>query len=196
MPCYFGYVYYDGKCIRIRNNRVYSSECIQSYESLNINRFLTTQLKLESNLIIQRCSISCRIFEADAIDIQEVKVWKQYIRPCPNITLHLDVIKAKDTYSSCSQQQYRCLDKSCLALKYVCDGEQDCSDGQDESGCSNDFSFHHFHCMSGEFIHWNGVCDGQQNCKDNSDELHCPAVLDEVSYLIDRYNRIYSASNI
>ncbi|XP_076445601.1 prolow-density lipoprotein receptor-related protein 1-like [Babylonia areolata] len=64
--------------------------------------------------------------------------------------------------------------KHCIPQNWVCDGEHDCQDGDDEAQCENPRA-----CMEGQFQCPVGVsrciaqgwqCDGQKDCDDGADE--------------------------
>ncbi|XP_057369507.1 uncharacterized protein LOC130690525 [Daphnia carinata] len=76
----------------------------------------------------------------------------------------------------CLPNEYRCSnDNTCIPERWVCDGRQDCSQGDDEFACSR--------CREEEFRcenenrclpkRWR--CDGSRDCADGSDERDCPA---------------------
>lgn len=48
---------------------------------------------------------------------------------------------------SCTNDEFQCLDDSCISLAFKCDGEQDCEDNSDEMNC--DFPLPN--CPEGEF---------------------------------------------
>ena len=81
---------------------------------------------------------------------------------------------------SCGAGHFRCSSGACIAESYVCDGENDCDDGLDESYCPNrrecDSSKEH-RCSEGsawKCIPRTDVCDGEKDCSDGSDEDNCP----------------------
>lgn len=69
-------------------------------------------------------------------------------------------------------------------MQWVCDGEADCIDSEDESidqGCSiiNGCSALSFRCQNGQCIDPSFVCDGVPDCTDESDEHdHCSDVVE------------------
>lgn len=76
----------------------------------------------------------------------------------------------------CLPNEYRCSsDNTCIPERWVCDGRQDCSQGDDEFACSR--------CREEEFRCENEnrclpkrwKCDGSRDCADGSDERDCPA---------------------
>ena len=50
-------------------------------------------------------------------------------------------------FFSCTNDEFQCLDDSCISLAFKCDGEQDCEDNSDEMNC--DFPLPN--CPEGEF---------------------------------------------
>ena len=62
--------------------------------------------------------------------------------------------------------EWMCGDTSCVNTTTLCDGNNDCPDGTDESFCS-------FICFNGEEISLNKNCDGIPDCPDGEDENNC-----------------------
>ncbi|MDH5674352.1 MAG: LDL receptor domain-containing protein [Myxococcales bacterium] len=74
------------------------------------------------------------------------------------------------------QFSFRCGDGEVLPPDWVCDGEHDCSDGEDESSCSEaDLRAVSFLCDDGERVPDSWQCDGEPDCDDGSDEVGCPS---------------------
>ncbi|XP_064597469.1 scavenger receptor cysteine-rich type 1 protein M160-like [Liolophura sinensis] len=61
---------------------------------------------------------------------------------------------------------------TCVHTEWICDGEQDCPDGDDEEGC-NKCSADQFTCKNYECIRSDWRCDGIPDCQDGSDEDRC-----------------------
>ncbi|XP_059825945.1 prolow-density lipoprotein receptor-related protein 1-like [Hypanus sabinus] len=72
---------------------------------------------------------------------------------------------------SCNPLQFQCRNGHCVPLLWKCDGDDDCTDGSDESGCVqttcavSDFVCHSGHCLPSKW-----KCDGAPDCDDGSDE--------------------------
>ncbi|XP_072013063.1 uncharacterized protein [Amphiura filiformis] len=75
----------------------------------------------------------------------------------------------------CTAVQYTCPDASCIPQNWVCDGIEDCYDGDiavDEQNCAgrcpNEVNF--FQCLNGDCIPNVWLCDTIVDCGDGSDE--------------------------
>ncbi|XP_076080273.1 uncharacterized protein LOC143051150 [Mytilus galloprovincialis] len=73
----------------------------------------------------------------------------------------------------CSDDQYTCLDGECISADYQCDSWVDCSDGEDDMGCSPCESDQFLCATDSKCIKWSWVCDGVDDCGDGSDERGC-----------------------
>ncbi|XP_052817659.1 sortilin-related receptor-like [Mya arenaria] len=72
----------------------------------------------------------------------------------------------------CPKGNLQCRDgKTCISAERLCDGHDDCMDGQDEERCNL------FKCASGQILCSDGkcgnVCDGEMQCSDKADEQNC-----------------------
>ena len=94
---------------------------------------------------------------------------------------------------SCPHGFFVCKDHTCVVETSICDGQEDCVDGDDELGCSEICSDPHpttvctqctiaegcrcntlyFQCSSGGCVSAAVVCDGAVSCADGSDEALC-----------------------
>jgi hypothetical protein len=62
---------------------------------------------------------------------------------------------------------FYCNDGSYIPGSWVCDGEADCTGGEDEADCTN------FTCNDGYIIPGRYVCDSFEDCTGGEDELNC-----------------------
>jgi len=82
------------------------------------------------------------------------------------------------TQVPCNSEQFYCSESSspkCIPRRYVCDGENDCGNHQDEWGSkcsSNEFACKHGTLIT-KCIYSFFVCDGDNDCGDFQDELNC-----------------------
>ncbi|XP_061075722.1 basement membrane-specific heparan sulfate proteoglycan core protein-like isoform X3 [Conger conger] len=100
---------------------------------------------------------------------------------------------------ACMEDEFMCVDGSCILLEYLCDKRPDCLDMSDELDCdeitSPDTSpaptittpdrkspqpslpgacrVDQARCPSGECIPRDYLCDGEKDCPDGSDEIKC-----------------------
>jgi len=74
---------------------------------------------------------------------------------------------------------FLCLLGKCIPPSFLCDGEKDCANGDDEPPtCTDSDSDHqcdpsYFRCASGRCIPGRWRCDFDEDCKDGSDEADC-----------------------
>lgn len=86
-----------------------------------------------------------------------------------------DKIHCFAEYPECKPTEFRCENRRCIPLEYVCDRDDDCRDGSDEVACEvkcdgpNEFS-----CDDGTMcLNEDLRCNNWNDCKDESDELNC-----------------------
>ncbi|XP_058473588.1 low-density lipoprotein receptor-related protein 2-like isoform X1 [Solea solea] len=81
--------------------------------------------------------------------------------------------------SVCSAPFVPCRQSSvCLSQTQLCDGKQDCPDGDDEKLCATACpSTEDFKCRDGSrCLARDLLCDGRSHCRDGSDEVNCSTV--------------------
>uniref|UniRef100_A0A8B9C169 Very low density lipoprotein receptor n=1 Tax=Anser brachyrhynchus TaxID=132585 RepID=A0A8B9C169_9AVES len=73
--------------------------------------------------------------------------------------------------AKCEESQFPCSNGRCIPLLWKCDGDEDCSDGSDESACvKKTCAESDFVCNSGQCVPNRWQCDGDPDCEDGSDE--------------------------
>ena len=76
-------------------------------------------------------------------------------------------------YMKCANM-FKCPRSYCIPLRKVCDGANDCNDGEDEINCHNNMCPGYLKCREVEFcIHPTEVCDGYPHCPHGDDEEFC-----------------------
>ncbi|KAE8631853.1 hypothetical protein XENTR_v10001329 [Xenopus tropicalis] len=71
---------------------------------------------------------------------------------------------------TCLTNQFQCMDGACIPALWLCDGDKDCPNGEDEVSCSKKMACNGFQCKNGHCINSTSKCDGHSDCADGSDE--------------------------
>ncbi|XP_035741557.1 basement membrane-specific heparan sulfate proteoglycan core protein-like isoform X31 [Vespa mandarinia] len=77
------------------------------------------------------------------------------------------------TVTTCSSDQFRCIDGICLSIDKRCNGVADCRNGEDENQCVTECPPGNFRCNDGLCLDSKKRCDGRSHCLDGSDEINC-----------------------
>lgn len=75
------------------------------------------------------------------------------------------------TEPTCAPGEWQCGSGRCVPGTFRCDGENDCGDYSDETGCTNvTCSSTQFLCDNGRCVPSTWKCDSENDCGDGSDE--------------------------
>jgi hypothetical protein len=90
---------------------------------------------------------------------------------CAVLRAALDGDEPPESYLRCVTQcvePFRCDDgETTINARWRCDGQADCRDRADESGC------HYYECGDGQRVRESARCDDYDHCSDGSDEEGC-----------------------
>ncbi|XP_059482311.1 sortilin-related receptor-like [Neocloeon triangulifer] len=80
------------------------------------------------------------------------------------------------TSVTCPENHFRCYNGLCIMETWVCDGVNDCPQGEDEEHCGAIHTCRpdQFTCrLDGSCVNMTLICNGKKDCIDGSDELGC-----------------------
>ncbi|XP_057328289.1 uncharacterized protein LOC130669408 isoform X1 [Microplitis mediator] len=107
--------------------------------------------------------------------------FKHFVQPHLSVNIHLSV-KKKPTF--CGAQWFRCYSNNCIMERYLCDGKDDCEEGEDESqaaGCGDDPCYGKIlcedRCVPPEW------CCNRRSCSTNFGLRSWPTESHEISYI-------------
>ncbi|ESP00909.1 hypothetical protein LOTGIDRAFT_173011 [Lottia gigantea] len=85
-----------------------------------------------------------------------------------------DLFGSSKPVKNCTTSQFQCKNKHCIKKAWLCDGLEDCLEGEDEANCTVEVCpISWFKCDNGRCIDPDFKCDGQDQCSDRSDEISC-----------------------
>lgn len=81
------------------------------------------------------------------------------------------LIPTSPAAKECKDNEFRCANGQCVSTSFVCDKDDDCSDGSDEASCPKPTcSSWSFQCNNLVCVPAGWRCDGDSDCADGSDE--------------------------
>ncbi|XP_049279689.1 basement membrane-specific heparan sulfate proteoglycan core protein isoform X5 [Anopheles funestus] len=91
--------------------------------------------------------------------------------------------------TACAVNEATCMNGDCILKTQICDGNRDCNDGSDETGCSpyQQCEPNQFKCRNSKCVLKTWLCDGEQDCGDGSDEENCATLSPEAPCRYDEF---------
>lgn len=84
---------------------------------------------------------------------------------------YLSICPLKTAAKQCKDNEFQCANGQCISTSFVCDKDNDCSDGSDELSCPKPTcSPNSFQCNNSMCVPAFWRCDGDTDCTDGSDE--------------------------
>jgi hypothetical protein len=77
-----------------------------------------------------------------------------------------------DCVTACGELTFDCGSPGTILAQYVCDGSDDCGNGNDEASCPTTT----FACGDGTTIQASYRCDSYADCENGADEANCPTL--------------------
>lgn len=141
-----------------------------------INWHFLTEVTVQTNINESVCLflIISHVYEFIVTDMDcNVSITSQYV--CHNKGAKIENgVKMKITEVACAPGQFQCQDKSCILDIYICDGQTDCSNNEDEYGDLCQRNRHlFFNCDINQYIPLSFICNGEKQCLNGEDEYNC-----------------------
>ena len=83
-------------------------------------------------------------------------------------------IQSLSSVSDCPDSHFLCRDHLCLPVYLICNGVNDCLEGEDELDCDSYTCPGYYRCWKSQVcLHLDHVCDGIYQCPQQDDEMLC-----------------------
>ncbi|XP_060596877.1 low-density lipoprotein receptor-related protein 2-like [Ruditapes philippinarum] len=117
------------------------------------------------------------------------KEWISIAAKCDTVIDCLDASDEIDCLrnnAGCNDNEFSCVDGSCIKLGQVCDFKPDCTNAEDEFCELRNCGLDEYVCDNKQCIPSNKSCDAVPHCIDGSDEIKCATCRDSFHCDVDR----------